>query len=113
MSSLLLSNIVIIFCIVLFYRKEKQGDEAANNVCFPSHVSSVEQESNTNLDGDVSSILILLLNFLDSAKCMFRMMTMYDLISQLCFLRQFRSSIQKSDYLALRLGFITVSFLFI
>ncbi|PNX89534.1 MLO-like protein 4-like, partial [Trifolium pratense] len=25
----------------------------------------------------------------------------------LCFLRQFRSSIQKSDYLALRLGFIT------
>ncbi|KAK2393057.1 MLO-like protein 4 [Trifolium repens] len=29
------------------------------------------------------------------------------LIWMLCFLRQFRSSIQKSDYLALRLGFIT------
>lgn len=27
---------------------------------------------------------------------------------QLCFLRQFKSSIKKSDYLALRLGFITV-----
>ncbi|CAL5329746.1 unnamed protein product [Camellia sinensis] len=30
------------------------------------------------------------------------------LIWMLCFLRQFKSSIQKSDYLALRLGFITV-----
>ncbi|XVF45227.1 hypothetical protein PTKIN_Ptkin02bG0188300 [Pterospermum kingtungense] len=30
------------------------------------------------------------------------------LIWMLCFLRQFRSSIRKSDYLALRLGFITV-----
>lgn len=27
---------------------------------------------------------------------------------QLCFLRQFKSSIRKSDYLALRLGFLTV-----
>jgi hypothetical protein len=30
---------------------------------------------------------------------------------QLCFLRQFRSSIQKSDYLALRLGFVNVGIL--
>ena len=31
---------------------------------------------------------------------------------QLCFLRQFKSSIRKSDYLALRLGFITVGIYF-
>jgi hypothetical protein len=30
---------------------------------------------------------------------------------QLCFLRQFKSSIQKSDYLALRLGFVNVGIL--
>ncbi|KAK2966681.1 hypothetical protein RJ640_002379 [Escallonia rubra] len=35
------------------------------------------------------------------------------LIWMLCFLRQFRSSIQKSDYFALRLGFITVGSLFL
>lgn len=34
-----------------------------------------------------------------------------DLCVQLCFLRQFKSSIRKSDYLALRLGFITVGYL--
>lgn len=32
---------------------------------------------------------------------------------QLCFLRQFRGSIRKSDYFALRLGFLTVSICFL
>lgn len=34
------------------------------------------------------------------------------LLLQLCFLRQFKSSIKKSDYLALRLGFIAVGICF-
>lgn len=44
--------------VILFCREEKQGDEAADNLCFPSHFASVEQESDTNLDGDISSIFI-------------------------------------------------------
>lgn len=35
------------------------------------------------------------------------------IVVQLCFFRQFRSSIQKSDYFALRLGFITVGISFL
>lgn len=44
------------------------------------------------------------MSFLFSLICVLQTVTMV----QLCFLRQFRRSIKKSDYMALRLGFITV-----
>jgi len=35
--------------------KENQADEATDNIYFPSHFSSMEQESNPKLDGNIST----------------------------------------------------------
>jgi len=37
---------------IILYSKEKQGDEAAIHLCFPPHISSMEQESSSHLDGN-------------------------------------------------------------
>lgn len=45
-------------------------------------------------------------------KCKSVSYNIFCLLLQLCFLRQFRTTIHKSDYFALRLGFITVGISF-
>lgn len=159
--------------LISVYRSKKQGDEAAIHVCFPSYITSMEQESGSHLDGKLflsaskyslySSMEKNLLLCINTMECIWTKIIysyfLYELhrilplggcgshytlmgsipvngqilcscsnyrgshtnciflcfitrhcclLLQLCFVRQFGSSIQKSDYLALRLGFITV-----
>ncbi|XLU25251.1 hypothetical protein S245_061317, partial [Arachis hypogaea] len=51
--------------------KEKQGDEAADNLCFSSCFTSMEQESNTHLDGDISSTLYSFISLIFICKLAF------------------------------------------
>jgi hypothetical protein len=37
---------------IIFFSKEKQGNEAAIHLCFPPRISSMEQESSSHLDGN-------------------------------------------------------------
>lgn len=45
--------------LLSYYSKEKQGDEASGHLCFPSHISSMEQESSSYLDGKFSCLFEL------------------------------------------------------
>ncbi|KAL4300549.1 hypothetical protein AHAS_Ahas17G0212000 [Arachis hypogaea] len=78
-------------------RKEKQGDKAADNLCFSSCFTSMEQESNTHLDGDISSTLYSFISLIFICKLAFSSswLIICGVNLQLCFLRQFRSSIKK------------------
>ncbi|CAN1143398.1 MLO-like protein 4 [Linum perenne] len=85
----------------------QEGDEEANNLHLPSCISSMEQEQGSHLDGVTSSSLFSLSSLLVYLVEEYFIHIITIQILQLCFFRQFKSSIKKSDYLALRLGFIT------
>ena len=57
--SLLLSNLFMILASpipVLFCSKGKQRDEETIHLCFPSHITPMEQEPRSHLDGDFSCL---------------------------------------------------------
>ena len=42
--------------LLSYYNKEKQGYEASDHFCFSSHISSMEQDSSSYLDGNFSCL---------------------------------------------------------
>jgi len=55
LEQLYLIPIGLYFYYFLLNSKENQVDEATDNIYFPSHFSSMEQESNPKLDGNIST----------------------------------------------------------
>lgn len=57
-------SIILFLTLILFYRKEIQGDAATKHLCFPSHISSMEQKSSSTLDGKFSCFYMTSICFL-------------------------------------------------